>query len=214
MSACAKAALKKIAIAVILLFFAAPMLIVVVVSLSAKAHGAELLPSKAQACEEKCREVKKPLIKKKRLPPCATVEFTVVPQDEVLWVVSALKRLPSSYCWQLCDGRECSAPPSPCGDCDWATDGPQSVMPAGFVPQHSGRYVAHSAKQKLRFPREAMVDYIALCVTREGLGQSNAAVVLPATWGKNTMVRIPASGFPLWGLENVDQIVVPAASNR
>ncbi len=143
------------------------------------------------------------------VPECATVAYTVNPGDEVRFAVLAQKRLPASACWQLCDGGECSMFPSPCDDCDWV--GPLSVLPTGFNPLHTGLYVAHSAEQTLRFPREAEKNYVALCVDREGLGESDAAIVFPQTWGKDTVVTIPADGFPLWGPENVGRVVVPAA---
>jgi len=140
---------------------------------------------------------------------CATLNYTVEPGDEVRFAVLARKRLPASACWQLCDGTVCSAPPSPCDTCDWI--GPKSVIPAGFEPLHTGLYVAQAAKQSLRFPREVMSEYIALCATRKVLGQSDSAVVMPPTWGPDATVTIPASGFPLWGPANIGRVVVPAA---
>jgi hypothetical protein len=131
---------------------------------------------------------------------CAEVGYTVEPGDEVRFAVLAQKRLPSSGCWRLCDGDDCAAPPSPCDICDWI--GPKSVIPDGFEPLHTGRYVARSAKQTLRFPREVQASYVALCVTREGFGQSNSWIVQPSAWavGK-TKVVVPYGGqqWPVWG---------------
>lgn len=138
-------------------------------------------------------------------PPlvCATVEYTVEPGDEVRFAVLAQKRLPASACWQLCDGADCAAPPSPCDTCDWI--GPKSVIPDGFEPLHTGRYVAMNAKQSLRFPLEARADYVALCVTHDGFGESNSWIVQPSAWGRATTVVVPYGGFtwPVWGEETI-----------
>ena len=131
---------------------------------------------------------------------CVTVEYLVQPGDETRFAVLAQKRLPSSACWQLCDGSDCAAPPSPCDECDWI--GPKSVIPAGFEPIHTGRYVAQSAKQTLRFPREVENDYLALCVDREGLGESDSWIVQPSKWKNGTTrVIVPYGGqeWPAWG---------------
>ncbi|MFA6503236.1 MAG: hypothetical protein WCT45_03220 [Candidatus Paceibacterota bacterium] len=207
----AKKVIVRVALTVVVLLVALPMIAIVVTMLSSLARAAEPALGKLQACEQACREAK-PQVKKKRQSPCVTVELTVVPGDEVRFFISAPKRLPSSACSQVCDGNDCAAPPSPCDDCSWISHMPGVAR--GFLPLHSGKYVARSAKQKFRFPRAAMTDYIAFCVTRGGLGQSNAAVVLPPTWGKSSIVKIPAQGFPLWGPENVGRVVVPAASDR
>lgn len=140
---------------------------------------------------------------------CATARYTVTQGDLVRFGVLAQRRLPASACWQLCDGDDCSMFPSPCDDCNWF--GPKSVIPRGFEPQHTGLYRAHSEKQSLRFPREVVTSYVALCVEREGLGESDSAVVFPPTWGQDMVVTIPASGFPLWGSQNIGKVVVPAA---
>lgn len=145
------------------------------------------------------------------LPPvqeeCAMVEYTVEPGDEVRFAVLAQRRLPASACWRLCDGADCAAPPSPCDVCDWL--GPKSLLPEGFEPIHTGRYVAQSAKQSLHLPREARANFVALCVEREGLGGSNSWIVDPDAWrafgkrvvGKGTVISVPYGGivWPVWG---------------
>lgn len=136
---------------------------------------------------------------------CKTVAYTVKPGDEVRFAILARRRLPVSACWQLCDGSECSAPPSPCDTCDWT--GPKSVIPTGFEPLHTGRYVARFAQQSLRFPIEVRENYAALCVEREGFGQSNSWVVQPTAWeADKTTVRVPYGGqeWPVWGRETLD----------
>ena len=138
--------------------------------------------------------------------PCATVAYTVSPGDEVRFAVLAQRRLPPSACWQLCDGIECSMFPSPCDECDWA--GPLSAIPVGFNPLHTGLYVAHSAKQTLRFPREVMANYVALCVEREGFGESDADVVTPQDWQGRDVHYVPA-GWPLWGTTKDGNYVLP-----
>lgn len=134
---------------------------------------------------------------------CATVEYTVAPGDEVPFAVFARKRLPASACWRLCDGDTCSALPSPCDTCDWNDlNGPKSVIPDGFEPLHSGKHIARNAKQTLRFPWEVTSEYIALCVARDGLGESDAWVIPPSVWdGEVTTISIPYGGqeFPAWG---------------
>jgi len=135
-------------------------------------------------------------------PPllCATVEYAVEPGDEVRFAALAQKRLPASACWRLCDGDDCAAPPSPCDTCDWI--GPKSVLPKGFEPQHTGRYVARSAKQSLRFPLEVRANFIALCVTRDRLGESNSWIVQPTAWQKSpSIIVVPYGGatWPVWG---------------
>ncbi len=132
---------------------------------------------------------------------CATVEYVVEPGDEVRYAVLARKRLPASACWQLCDGKNCSAPPSACDDCDWM--GPKSVIKDDLEPVHTGRYVATAARQSLRFPREVTSSYAALCVLRDGLvGESDSWVVPPSVWnGAVTSISIPygAEEWPVWG---------------
>lgn len=139
------------------------------------------------------------------LEPCATVEYVVKSGDEVRFAVLTQERLPASACWQLCDGTNCSAPPSPCDNCDWI--GPKSVIPAGFEPLHTGRYVAHSAKQTLRFPREVMNEYIALCATRGGLGESDSWIVKPSAWARASKVSVPYGGqsWPAWGQVDISK---------
>ncbi len=134
------------------------------------------------------------------LEACVTVEYTVKPGDEVRFVVLSQKRLPASACWQLCDGTtDCAAPPSPCDTCDWV--GPKSVIPTGFEPLHTGRYTAKSAKQSLRLPREAMSEYVAICVARGGLGESDSWIVQPSAWVDRSVVQVPYGGqqWPVWG---------------
>ena len=135
--------------------------------------------------------------------PCATVEYAVKQGDLVRFAVLTYgkDRLPDA-CWQLCDGDECSAPPSPCQDCDWI--GPLSVIPSGYLPNYTGLYIAHGAKQTLRFPREVKANYVALCVTRGDLGESDSWVVQPSAWGTATTVVVPYGGqeWPSW--ERVD----------
>ncbi len=130
---------------------------------------------------------------------CATVEYTVKPGDEVRYFVLARKRLQASACWQLCDGTNCSAPPSSCDWCDRFD--PESIIPAGFETQHTGKYTARSAKQSLRFPLEIASSYLALCVTRAELGQSDSWVVQPSAWKGGAIVQIPYGGqkWPAWG---------------
>ena len=132
-------------------------------------------------------------------PQCATVKSVVQPSDEVRFVIKAKKPLPSSSCWQLCDGPECSAPPSPCDWCAFAEQ--PEIIPEGFETQHSGLYTAKYAEQTLRLPVEAMHDYIALCITREGLGPSDAWIVQPSAWGSLKTVTVPYDGqqWPSWG---------------
>lgn len=138
---------------------------------------------------------------------CVTVEYVVAPGDEVRFAVLAQRRLPASACWQLCDGADCAAPPSPCDDPNcWREV--QDTLPAGFEPQHTGKYVARSAKQSLRLPREARMNFIALCVTREWFGQSNSWIVQPSAWnafGKKTKLHVPYGGYawPVWGEETI-----------
>ncbi len=130
---------------------------------------------------------------------CVTVKYTVKIGDEARFAVLTRKRLPASACWQLCDGTDCAAPPSPCDTCDWI--GPKSVIPAGFEPLHTGRYIAHSEHQTLRFPREVMSEYIALCDDRVGLGESDAWIIQPSAWSAGvTTVVVPYGGqeWPAW----------------
>ncbi len=141
---------------------------------------------------EKCPE---PAVEK-----CATVKYIVEPNDEVSFAVFARELLPSSSCWQLCDGDNCTALPSPCGDdCNWV--GPKSVLPTGFEPLHSGKYVARAEKQALRFPLGVEKNYVAICVTRDGK-QSDSWIVQPSAWGEGkTIVVVPYGGqdWPAWG---------------
>ena len=131
---------------------------------------------------------------------CFSVQYTVEKGDEIRFAFLTRKRLPSSACWQVCDGADCAAPPSPCDTCEWI--GPKSVIPTGYEPLHTGRYIARSERQTLRFPREAASEYIALCDFREGLGESDAWIVQPSAWGVGvTTVVVPYGGqpWPAWG---------------
>ncbi|GEM_PF-2013435 len=137
-------------------------------------------------------------------PPCETVTFTVEPGDEVRFAVFARKLLPASACWQVCDGDTCSAPPSPCDTCNWA--GPENVIPVGFSPLYTGRYRARAMRQTLRFPRAIHKNYLALCVTRVGLGESDSWIVQPAAWEGKSVVSVPYGGqkWPVWGSDAID----------
>lgn len=131
---------------------------------------------------------------------CRTVAYAVNPGDLVRFAVLAQKRLPASACWQLCDGTDCAAPPSPCDDCDWI--GPKSVIPDGFEPLHTGRYVAKHSKQTLRLPLEVSASYVALCDDRPGLGDSDSWIVQPREWRRGiTTIIVPYGGqqWPAWG---------------
>ena len=142
---------------------------------------------------------------------CATITFVVQPGDEirvqpgdeVRFAVFARQRLPASACWQLCDGKKCSAPPSACDDCDWAEpNGPKSVIPDELEPVHTGSYIATESNQSIRFPREVESSYVALCVLRSGLGESDTWVVQPGVWDSIvTNISIPYGGqkWPVWG---------------
>lgn len=132
---------------------------------------------------------------------CASTTFQVKPGDLVRLGVFTKngERLPSD-CWSLSDGSVVSAAPSPCAECNW--EGVLSVLPDGFRVEYSGLYRAHSRTQTLRFPREVTKDYIALCVTREGLGESDSWIVPPRAWNGNSIIHIPYSRgnrWPVWG---------------
>lgn len=134
------------------------------------------------------------------LEMCVTVEYTVKIGDEVRFAILSRKRLPASACWQLCDGTDCAFPPSPCDECDWI--GPKSVIPTGFEPLHTGRYIAHSEHQVLRFPQEVRSEYIALCDERTGLGESDSWIIQPSEWRTGvTTIVVPYGGqeWPAWG---------------
>ncbi len=133
--------------------------------------------------------------------PCATLVYTVKPGDLARFAVFTAGRdgRLSDTCWQLCDGDVCSAPPSPCQDCNWS--GPFQVIPTGYEPNYTGLYVAHSAKQTLRLPLDVMTNYIALCVDRDGLGESDSWIVQPSAWVGTKIVSVPYGGqhWPAWG---------------
>lgn len=135
------------------------------------------------------------------LGPCSRVEYSVMPGDIVVFAFMEKELLPASACLQLCDGDECYSLPSPCDDCNWLDT--LSVLPAWLKPLQTGKYVAKSAKQSLRFPKEAASRvYVGIAVTREGLGQSDAWVVQPSEWSPGvTTVKVPYGGqqWPAWG---------------
>ncbi len=126
---------------------------------------------------------------------CATVKSTVKPGDPVRFAVLTQKLLPASACWQLCDGDVCTALPSPCDTCNWV--GPKSVIPAGYEPLHTGKYIAKYANQSLRFPVEVKANYVALCDERDG-AESDADVVTPEDWQGKSVHHVPAT-WPMWG---------------
>lgn len=130
---------------------------------------------------------------------CATVKYIVEPGDEVRFAVLSERRLPASACWELCDGEDCAAPPSPCDTCDWI--GPRSVIPNGQEPHHTGKYVTRARVQTLRLPEEAALNYVALCVNREGSGESNSWIIQPSAWRGSKIVTVPYDGqeWPSWG---------------
>ncbi len=107
-------------------------------------------------------------------------------------------RLPSSSCWQLRDGNVRSALPSPCDTCNWI--GPRSVIPRRYKPLYTGLYTANFAEQTLRFPVEVKQEYIALCITRAGLGESDSWIIQPKEWAGKKVVRVPYGGqqWPVW----------------
>ncbi|HEC94329.1 MAG TPA: hypothetical protein ENI56_03135 [Candidatus Kaiserbacteria bacterium] len=130
---------------------------------------------------------------------CVSDTFQVRRGDWVrLGVFTNGERLPSD-CWSLSDGGIVSAIPSPCTACNWI--GPLSVLPEGFMVEYSGLYRAHSRTQTLRFPREVTRDYIALCVIREGLGESDSWIIPPGAWKKTSIVHVPygSAKWPVWG---------------
>lgn len=131
---------------------------------------------------------------------CATVKFTVMPGDEVRFAVLARKPLPSSSCWQLCDGLDCAMFPSPCDTCGWW--GPKLFIPAEFKPLHTGRYIAKSPEQTLRFPIDVMSEYVVLCDDRTGRGESDSWIIQPSAWTVGVMtITVPYGGqeWPAWG---------------
>lgn len=134
---------------------------------------------------------------------CVTVEYFVEQGDEIRFAIFAKGRLPSSSCWQLCDGDKCSAPPTPCDTCDWR--GPKSVIPVGFDPMHTGRYTASVQRQTLRFPQEVKDGFVILCDERKGK-HSDSWIVPPTAWGKfgknNIAIHVPygEQDWPVWGV--------------
>ncbi len=138
---------------------------------------------------------------------CATVKYAGKPGVEYRFAVLTQKRLPASACWQLCDGDDCAAPPSPCDDnCNWI--GPRQIVPAGFKPLYTGKYIARYSHQSLRFPLGVEQSYIVLCDTSPRLGQSDSWVVQPDAWknGAVAIVRVPYGGqkWPVWGSDAID----------
>ncbi len=145
------------------------------------------------------------------LPPkvavtqCLTVTYTVKVGDEVRIAIFTKdsERLPASNCWSLSDGSKVSALPSPCTVCNW--EGPLSVLPNGYKPQYTGLYIARSRTQVLRFPRAVAKEYMALCVNRASLGESDSWIVPPSAWGTSTEVHVPYGNaqWPVWGRDAV-----------
>lgn len=140
---------------------------------------------------------------------CVTVDFSVEPGDEIRFAIFARKRLPSSACWQLCDGDICSAPPVPCDNCNWI--GPRSVIADGLEPIHTGKYTAQSAQQILRLPLAAKAEEIFLCDERKGFGHSDSWHIPPSAWssyGKNDAIYVPYGGhqWPVWGVYGTQNI--------
>ena len=137
---------------------------------------------------------------------CRTIKYVGKPGDEFRFAILTRERLPASACWQLCDGDDCAAPPSPCDTCDWV--GPMSVIPAGFKPLYTGKYVARHSHQSLRLPLGVEQNYVAFCDTRLNVGQSDSWIVQPNVWEKGTVttVHIPYDGqeWPVWGSSAID----------
>lgn len=138
-------------------------------------------------------------------PSCKTIKYEGRPGDEFRFAVFTRKYLPSA-CWQLCDGDDCVAPPSPCSSCNWI--GLKRIIPSGFRPLYTGRYIARHSRQSLRFPLDVEQDYVVFCDTRPGLGQSDSWVVQPRVWLKKgtVTVHVPYGGqeWPVWGPGAVD----------
>ncbi len=132
---------------------------------------------------------------------CLTETYTVKPNDEVRIAIFTKngERLPASNCWSLSDGKTVSALPSPCTVCNW--EGPLSVLPVGYSPEYTGLYIAHSRTQVLRFPRAVANEYVALCVNRAGLGESDSWIIPPSAWVFHTAVHVPYGNaqWPVWG---------------
>ncbi len=135
---------------------------------------------------------------------CVLVTFRVIPGDIVRYAVFTDGSRLSSSCWSLSDGNITSATPSPCTVCDWS--GPLQVLPEGSLVKYSGLYRARNRVQTLRFPRGVMQRYVALCVTRAGLGESDSWVIQPSAWGSDVSLKIPYSGqkWPVWGISKID----------
>ncbi len=142
---------------------------------------------------------------------CATVTFRIkhIGTQVRYAVFTQGKRLPST-CWSLSDGGVVSAAPSPCTVCNWV--GVIHNLPFGFVPEYTGLYTVHSHLQVLRFPREVAKNYVVLCVTRKGLGESDSWIVPPSAWVARAWDTIGASAvivpygnqkWPVWGTEAI-----------
>ncbi len=141
---------------------------------------------------------------------CVTVAFRVNPGDQVRYgVFTQGERLPS-HCWSLSDGGVVSATPSPCNTCKWV--GTVHVLPYGSIPEYTGLYSAHSRLQVLRFPSEVSGNYVVLCVTRKGLGESDSWIVPPSAWVAPTWDTVGTSAvivpygnqeWPVWGTETI-----------
>jgi len=135
-----------------------------------------------------------------RTPPrgqevCLTAEFTVVPGDLVRWALLTRRPMPRSGCWEVCDGDVCSSPQTPCDNCNWL--GPLSRVPNDRVPLHSGTYTARATRQTISLPLAAGDEYLALCVDREGQGQSDGGVIEPSDWHEFTYA-LPPQVWPVW----------------
>ncbi len=144
-------------------------------------------------------------------PVCATVTFTLKhPGEIVRFAILTDRRLPASSCWQLIDGDVHSALPSPCDTCNWI--GPRSVIPRRYKPLYTGLYTANFAKQTLRFPVEVKQEYVALCVTRKGFGESYAWVIPPKEWAGKKVVRVPygSQQWPVWQ----PKVIIGTHSNK
>ena len=136
---------------------------------------------------------------------CLTATYTVKVGDEVRIAIFTKdgERIPASNCWSLSDGSNVSALPSPCTVCNWS--GPLSVLPNGYKPEYTGLYIAHSRTQVLRFPSEVAKSYIALCVTRAGLGESDSWIIPPSAWHSSVSLTVPYGNvqWPVWGTSAV-----------
>jgi len=137
---------------------------------------------------------------------CIEYDYTVEVGDQVRYAAITRGRMPAE-CWKLCDGDECSAPPSPCTVCDWLR--PLSVIPGGREPNYTGVYVALHRKQRFFAPVDMIYEYFVVCVDRNGRdGDSDSWIARPEEWGGhlpyttplNRLYLIPAEQWPVWGV--------------